>query len=469
MTAPRFGAIAAVVRKDLISLWPLALVAIVLRPAAAIAAMEPDTWIRPWGETMIILSGLATIFLTISVFHQDGLASVRHDWRTRPLGSATLLTGKLAFIALTIFVPGFLSQMVGEFRQGHSIGEAVWASLYFSGLTAIGLVPVALVAMVTLNVIEAGLLAFAMLIPAFILGQYSTNNALGGSAWVAAFAQIALLIALCAVMAWLLHRRATGLLPKAVLAGGLLAAFAALVAFPTSVAVAVQEAVTPASSDLDTIGVFETETCLATPSMLNITVGSKGVPAGQYLYLDRTSVVVSTPERQRRVYRSSYSGAQFDKHGPLGKVSVHPGRGMQDATFGATRRHDLTLMQPGVSEDLLVDGPRRLTANFGYCTARSRTYRNATFSVSVQCFKPLGRKPALVAAELVGVDESAASVSKPNYGPGVFAPSFTTSTATVPAPAKRATVRLTAMTATAHFSRTTQATGRPAACPREPT
>jgi len=76
--------IAAIVRKDLAVLWPLATIVVllpVLRSDVVLQGLRNDN-LR---AGTIGVSVLATMLLIVAVVHQDASASLRDDWLTRTL------------------------------------------------------------------------------------------------------------------------------------------------------------------------------------------------------------------------------------------------------------------------------------------------------------------------------------------------------------------------------------------------
>ena len=113
MAALRPGVIAAVLRKDFQSLWPLAFGALLLPLCLGTAE-----WVHMASSAralMGILGGFATVILFRTVLQRDGAASPRLDWLTRPIGPSNLYTAKAIFLCLTVAFPMLIAALSDQF------------------------------------------------------------------------------------------------------------------------------------------------------------------------------------------------------------------------------------------------------------------------------------------------------------------------------------------------------------------
>ncbi|MSP20925.1 MAG: hypothetical protein EXQ93_05280 [Alphaproteobacteria bacterium] len=117
---------AAVLRKDFIALWPLALFAATMIGLRLYFTHSSAELIAIFME---LLGYLSCIFLVIAIVQQDATASLRHDWRTRPIARHELLLAKTAFLILAIFVPLVAGEIAFGLSSGQPLGEAFARSL----------------------------------------------------------------------------------------------------------------------------------------------------------------------------------------------------------------------------------------------------------------------------------------------------------------------------------------------------
>jgi non-heme chloroperoxidase len=118
-----FRIVGAIVRKDLLSLYPLALLGALL--------FAGDVFILRWelvplwakfSQALLMLVGAV---LTMAVFQLDAPASLVDDWLCRPVPKQELVAAKLAFLFLVLYLPGAVATLVANLCLGASLTESL--------------------------------------------------------------------------------------------------------------------------------------------------------------------------------------------------------------------------------------------------------------------------------------------------------------------------------------------------------
>src|SRR5215471_10926366 len=124
----RIRTVAAIVRKDLHSLWPMVATTIVLAVA--------DVVVANFGIGTLLLrqllpmaAMLAGAFLIAAAIQQDTVVSVSHDWLTKPISRLDILLAKAAFLALCVLAPIVLARAAVYTAQGYSAKETALTAL----------------------------------------------------------------------------------------------------------------------------------------------------------------------------------------------------------------------------------------------------------------------------------------------------------------------------------------------------
>jgi ABC-type transport system involved in multi-copper enzyme maturation permease subunit len=253
-------------KKDLVLLWPLALLSALAQfglfgLAFAMDATPQATYLRPLAQLSVPVVLLA-IFLAIALgVQQEPIPGTRQDWLARPIRRRDLLLAKLLFVLVAVHAPMLLGDTVGAMARGFSVGEAVGAALARSLLLFVTLsLPALAFAAMTRTVgqfVGAGIAYFIAVVAVMIVlsvaarlaGQEQATNPLAwsGVGWIPQTAgRIALATgSAVAVLLLYLRRRVT-------LARGLFPAFALLSALtailPWSWIFAVQQAAAATAS-----------------------------------------------------------------------------------------------------------------------------------------------------------------------------------------------------------------------------
>jgi len=248
-------------KKDLILLWPVALLCAFAQFAldGLMFASDHD----PGAPYLLLTARLFVIavFLVIGlaitlVVHQDAIPGTRQDWLIRPIRRRDLLLAKLLFVLVVVQLPMFLADLVEAVAQGLAPADAAGAALARNIHVLITLtLPILGIAALTRNAAQSIGVGIAYFIgvagSTFLLstmarlgGQEQATNPLvwTGVAWIEQAAAGLLLAAGAVTVLLLLYLRR-----RLVLAWSLFPLFAAAsvlaVLLPWSWIFAVQEAV----------------------------------------------------------------------------------------------------------------------------------------------------------------------------------------------------------------------------------
>ncbi|HET7132224.1 MAG TPA: hypothetical protein VFJ95_08245, partial [Gammaproteobacteria bacterium] len=126
--SPHLRTIGAVLRKDLLSLWPMAAITAFLIVAGVVLA-NMDLGIPALGTYVGSMTMLAAALLTTAVIQQDTAVSVTHDWLTRPVARVDLVAAKAAFIAISLLLPVVATRAAVYSLHGYSWLEALLAAV----------------------------------------------------------------------------------------------------------------------------------------------------------------------------------------------------------------------------------------------------------------------------------------------------------------------------------------------------
>jgi hypothetical protein len=113
--------------------------------------------------TLAWFIGIAT--LVAAVVHQDAIPGVDQDWLIRPLNRTHLLLAKLAFVALTVSVPMFVSNLMDALATGFALVPSLKAA-FFKDLFVFAcfVVPVMALSATTRNVTELVIIGAALVV-----------------------------------------------------------------------------------------------------------------------------------------------------------------------------------------------------------------------------------------------------------------------------------------------------------------
>lgn len=389
MAALRPGVIGAVIRKDFQSLWPLAFAALLL--PLSLGAQKWNHSSPSWMSVVDTVGALAIVALVLTVLQQDSPASPRHDWLTRPIGQANLLTAKLAFLSLTVALPMTIAQVSDQLARGHGWGEAALGSLSILTSGLFIAVPVVLFGLVTGSLIEAGVVGFTLAIVALVFSSaFRPPFDLSGTRWIGGLIGNAIGLAFCIAAAWLLLRRKKVFAARATLIAAVVVAFLIPRYFPSTAAVALQQLGGAGSPEANALATNLTEPCHEggkRGSVLRSDLVVGNLPPGWRLQVDQVSATYKPADGTSggRVHGS----ASWDPRNG-GRWRLAADRLPADPAGSMRWTYALTLLAPRISHDLKADGLRRFVPGLGYCEASG-----GRPSVQVECVKPFGQPAAM--------------------------------------------------------------------------
>ena len=449
--------IAAIGRKDFAVLWPLAALVVLmplLRTDAVLQAIQNDN-LR---AGTIVVSLLAVGLLILGAMHQDASASLRHDWLTRPIPRWTMVTAKLVFIAVIVFVPASVTDFVSALADGLSIGEALARATSISLPALAGILAVIVFAAVTSTLLEAAgaLLAFAVVV---FLAQALSSSVLAdakgttvaGAEWLSAAPAFGLLIGLAVPVLWLQYERRRTLLARAIVGVACIGALVPVLT-PPSAMFSLLKLLTP-GADARAAAVALAPGCFpripietesdAVPNEGRLWNGDQRVKAGPHAIGFSTTVAPTALPRGWKTMIGYAEAAYIDAEGRsvhrLQGASSAFGRpesvdasvsathywlasrdGYQDAETRSARlqlTYFVSTLEPVASAEIDVDGRAPVPAcGFGYCSAARGASPSA---VSLDCFVR-GRRPALVTATWSGVIGGRETLTGPDYTPAAL-------------------------------------------------
>jgi hypothetical protein len=441
-------------RKDFRLFWQFAL----LNAMLIVVGQFPNITGQLAGVALLVQIGivLATILLTLAVFHEDAAVSLKHDWLTRPVPGLIQLSAKCAFVVVAIIAPAILGSLAYNLYQGRSVGESMLTgfaaganggalTLYllligFAALTANArqAMIIFLVGMVSLTVLTV---LFARVI--------SPGEDMGwsGSAWVVARSLQVMVGLVAASVVWLQYGYRRTIAARVVVGVAVVAgvAFVAAMTWPRIYAVQKMLSRDPAAGtsigiDLDPgcfparvldadLGAAATSAATAIKPqfypeeqrrlagagaiMFSTKASQKNVPAGYRLSLGRVEITYRAAGGVAQVLHPAQADplrAQTDRLFPsvtqywLLPRSMYA-RLVQSRDAATQIDYSLSLLAPKATAEFPANGKRGYYPGLGYCGA---TVNSADAVVSVDCMKP-GAQPGQIVASLVGAPESAGS------------------------------------------------------------
>src|SRR5688572_20695690 len=110
--------IGAILRKDALLLWPVALGAMALL-AANIATQGSDMSDVPQLLRVLlpIISSVAAAFAIVSAIHADAPSGIRHEWLTRPVPRIAMLAAKAIFVIVLVLIPCVVGELIAGYRD----------------------------------------------------------------------------------------------------------------------------------------------------------------------------------------------------------------------------------------------------------------------------------------------------------------------------------------------------------------
>lgn len=210
-----------ILRKDLRCFWPEILVS--LASLAAYTWHEPVMW-QPSSknipqllltQVLALLILLSWFLLVLRLIHEEPLIGQRQFWVTRPYGWKQLLAAKVLLVLIVVNLPMLACQTWLLKRAGFAAGGHVSLLLSMQAMwLAARFLPIAVLAVLTRSLAQAGIALLAMLLGSVVVMQVMVAGMIGvpagmdygPSLWDSLGATL-LLSAACAVVVWQYARR----------------------------------------------------------------------------------------------------------------------------------------------------------------------------------------------------------------------------------------------------------------------
>jgi pimeloyl-ACP methyl ester carboxylesterase len=468
--------VGAVIRKDVLSLFPLVLLAVLMQ---VLDVLVPRLEVLPQIAMYVpYVWFFATTLVMFGVFQLDSPASLVDDWLCRPVPKRALLLGKLALLFAVIYVPRAVAMFAADLSLGYTFAESLQEALLLQmnyQLIAIPLIMIA--AIVTSNMIQGlgallALVIVVFVVPSLFLGEPGPLEpgvgdalSLNGMVWMAFAPGKLMALALTALSFWIVYRHRHILLGRVMLVVSTVVSVLTIfvpLAFPWSAVYGVQKAVAPHdAAALQTVSkrlsLQHASACFPATNV--------GALTGDTVYSAARQALGVNPWSADRLHDAGADGVTFitrvQTQGvprglrvKLAYVQAHyvdgvsgarialrpaeaipPGAGttfshqwlLPQAELGRLRKgkpaleltYSLSVLKP-TAHELPADGVRRSLTGVGYCSATHDTLNNR---IVVDCFNA-GARPALVSAELLDIPSSRVDSASPDFAPAlVQAPS----------------------------------------------
>lgn len=466
---------AAILKKDVLSLYPLLSLTALLQ-AADILMARMDLW-PALNSILPVVLILANSIAVIAVIQTDPPASLTDDWLCRPVPRRALLLAKGLLLVLVLYLPRVLTLLVVDLQQGYALGESLLEALLVQSMISMLYLPIVLMAaLCTASLIQAmGLLMglfilVGFVVPNFLLPPHGPENmavgealSMNGLLWTGTIPAKLLFVCMSALCLWAAYRQRNLPLARGALAGGVVLGVLAysgptgLLPWDTTFALqrALYGAEPAADSPAHTASLHQTLACF--PSLRVGGLANDGdfssarQRLGVHLWDDEQlkvagedAVAFVTKVSSRGLpkdwrIQTAYVQARYYGSAAAPLLTLRPSAYMAGSINGfagettthtwllpeaALRRlaqiaeprlefdYSVAVLKP-VSTQLAIDGERRRLAGIGHCSARRDTLEN---QILVDCFSA-GRQAALLAAELDGVPASRVDSGPIDYSP----------------------------------------------------
>jgi non-heme chloroperoxidase len=456
-----FRILRAIVRKDLLSLYPLALLTALLF-AADVFLLRWEL-VPMWADFRQLLLMVVGALATLAVFQLDAPVSVVDDWLCRPVPKLELVAAKLAFLLLVIYLPTAAATFTADLCLGASLNEALQDAWLLQGgwsesdpYIALGFPLLLLTALITPTLVQGIGTLIALFVCMFViptpfvhapdplspgLGDGGVINS--GLLWLSMTPAKLLPMLLAAVGIWLVYWRRR-ILQTRILLGVTACLTVFLVALPMwmlpwNAVYAMQTALNPVESPAEAQDIYlrPTRACFPATRLSGIARDSAFTAAreasGLRMWSNEElrdsgpdSIAFLTAIEPRRVppdwrVKLSYVQADYFMRGSSPLFSLRP------ATFGGGTAHawvlpaaaleqlkgdetslrlsySFTLLKPR-NFSLPTDGRRHALRGLGFCSAALDGTANR---IDVECFSGF-RQPAQISAELNEIPASRAT------------------------------------------------------------
>ena len=460
-----FRILAAIVRKDLLSLYPLALLTALLFGADVFILR----WelVPMWAEFRQLLLVVVGALATLAVFQLDAPVSLVDDWLCRPVPRRELVTAKLAFLFLVVYLPGAVATLVADLCLGASLAEALPDAVLLRDAYLPLVVPLLLLtALVTRTLVQGIGVLIALFVCMFVvptpfvtapdpLNLAVGDDALlgGGLGWLAMMPAKLLPLLLAALGFWLIYWRRRVLQARillAVTAGVTVLMFLLpMWLLPWSTVFAAQTSLNAVEAPADTQHFYlrPARTCFPATRMSDIAkdaaFNAAREASGLRMWSNENlrdsgpdSIAFLTMIEPRRApldwrVKLNYVQADYFGQGTKPLFSLRPARyntglahawvlpasalqKLQGVDASLKLSYSFTLLKPR-NFSLPTDGRRHELPGLGHCMAEMNDTANR---IDVECFSAF-RQPAQITAELNEISASRAS------SPADFSPAWT--------------------------------------------
>jgi len=464
-----FRILGAILRKDVLSLYPLVmLVALLFAGDVIVMRLELIPFWYMFQFPVLLLAGAVLVF---AVVQTDVAVSQVDDWLCRPVPRAELLAAKLALLAVVLYGSRALAELLLNLILGASFAESLQRSLLLMDVIPLYVAPIVLfTAIVTRTVVQGFGVLIAICIGVFAIptpivsAPGPLHPAIGsalldvGLGWMADTPATLVSLCLFALGCWLVYWRrsikaARILLGIAVL-GALLLVLLPMWLLPWPPVYAAQTALTRTEPDLDTHSIYlrNTSACFPATKVRGIASDPAFTAARQTANVrawtsedlgeaSPDSVAFLTPIEPRRLpldWSAQLLYVQADYHSagnPSPLYSLRPA--MYDSGSGGSSlahawvlpdfavrrlstepkvelklRYHLALLEPHPFS-LPTDGRSHAVPRLGYCSAKLGSTGDY---IEVNCFAGFD-KPAQISAELDRIPATRV-YWQPNLSPG---------------------------------------------------
>jgi pimeloyl-ACP methyl ester carboxylesterase len=233
--------VAAILKKDVLSFYPLLLLTALLQ-ALDIVVARLDLWpvLNFFLPTLLMLANGVVIF---SVVQADPPVSLTDDWLCRPVPRGALILAKLSLLTFVLYVPRVLSTLFTDLLHDHTFAESWLEAFLIQGWIEMLYVPIVLMAAVcTANVIQGigvmiGLFVLVFVIPTPLVSPPGPEDLAVGEAlrpngmWWTGMVPGKLIFVLATTLClWAAYRRRSLPLARSALVGGVVLGVLAIVA-----------------------------------------------------------------------------------------------------------------------------------------------------------------------------------------------------------------------------------------------
>ncbi|HEY6124056.1 MAG TPA: alpha/beta hydrolase [Steroidobacteraceae bacterium] len=452
-----FRILAAIIRKDVLSLAPIvALVALLYLADALIERLHLlPAWTLYKSPAMLA----ALVVLILSVFQTDSPASVNDDWLCRPVPKRELIAAKLALLLGTVYLPHAVGTLVADLSLGFSWAESLLDAVLVRYDPDLMLLPVLLfTAIVTRTLVQGFGVLFAIFLflivlptpfvrpPSPLTPGLREELWFSGMPWLAWTPAVLTSLMLLAVGFWLMYWRRHVTAARSLMALSVSISFLFLVLpmalLPLKTIFAVQTALSP-TSPADTAHIFlrSPRACFPAARRADLSTNAAFDAAWEKEALQDVgpnSIAFLTHIEARGLpldwrVKLTYVQANYSAGGAT-LFSLRPAQYITDKGGGGLLTHEwmlpesairglrgaqsrleleyaLSLLRP-IEHLVPADGKRHALPGLGFCSAVVDEPGNR---IEVDCFSAFTRT-AQISAELIDIPASRV------YGSADFAP-----------------------------------------------